>query len=114
MHLVDDINLVFAILRRDAHLIDDAPDVLYAIVRGGVKLKHVETALGLFSGETVDGVGKNPAHRWSLPTPRGPQNRVGLRNLTAFDAVAQRVGNGPLTHNGLPCGRSVLPRRHQE
>ncbi len=113
MHLVDNVHLVFTILWWDANLIDDAPNVLYAIVRGCIKLKHVEAPLGLFSGETIDGIGKNPG-TGGFAHSAGTTKQIGLRNLTAFDAVAQRIGNRPLTHNGFPCGRSVLPRRHQE
>ena len=42
VHLVDDKDLVFAYLRRDACLFHQRLDVFYAVVRGSVELKDVE------------------------------------------------------------------------
>ena len=42
VHLVDDVNLVAALVGRALHLVDNVTDIFNFTVRGGVHLKHVE------------------------------------------------------------------------
>ena len=107
VYLVNDIHLVLAILRRDSNLVDDAPDVLYPIVRGGVEFEDVEAPLSLLGGEPIDGVGENPrTGRFADAT--GTAEEVSLRDLSRLDAVPQGVGDGLLAHHRLPCGGTVF------
>ena len=45
MHLVDDIDAVFADLRRYAHLFDQRSDVVHRVIRGSIEFVDIERAL---------------------------------------------------------------------
>ena len=105
--LVNDVDLITSVLRRDAHLVDDAPDVFDTIVGRRVQFEDIETALGLFGGEPVDGVGKNP-RAGGFADPTGTTEEVGLGNLSRLDAVTQGVRDGLLAHHRVPGGRAIF------
>ena len=73
VHLVDDVHLVFALLRRNADLVHNAPDVFHLVVGRRVELKTLNDNASL-AVKAVDGLGKMRAEV-VLPTPRGPQKR---------------------------------------
>ena len=101
VHLVDDVHLVFALLRRDANLIHDAADVLHLVVGGRVKLKHVERHRLVLHVKPIDGTGKNPRRR-GLPHPARPAEQIGLCNLPRRNALLQRLRDARLPHHGIP------------
>ena len=80
VHLVDDVHLVFALLRWNANLVHDAADVLHLVVGGRVELKHVERHRLLLSVKAVDGFGED-SRRGGLPHATWPAEEVGLGDL---------------------------------
>ena len=80
VHLVDDVHLVFALLRWNANLVHDAADVLHLVVGGRVELKHVERHRLLLSIKAVDGFGED-SRRGGLPHATWPAEEVGLGDL---------------------------------
>ena len=52
MHLVNDEDFVLALLRLETHLLHERPDMLDAVVGGGVEFHDVERGV-VFGGEAV-------------------------------------------------------------
>ena len=107
VHLVDDVHLVFALLGRDANLIDDASNVLDLVVGGGVQLKHIERHGFVLHVETVDGPSEN-SRRCRLSDPTWTAEQIGLSNLPRRDALLQRLGDARLPHHRIPSLGAVL------
>ena len=80
VHLIDDVHFVFALLRRDPNLIDNAADVLHFVVGRRVKLKDVERHRLVLHVKFIDCAGENPRRR-GLSNPSGTTKQIGLCNL---------------------------------
>ena len=109
VHLVDDVHLVFALLRRDPDLVHNAADVLHLVVGGRVKLKHVERHRLLLTVKPIDGLGED-ARRGGLPHPTRTAEKVGLSDLARGDALLQGLGDAGLPHHRVPGLGTVFSR----
>jgi hypothetical protein len=69
VHLVNDVDLEFALLWRKPHLIYQVADVVHRVVARGIKLKDVECELLVLGSVAIgiDGLWLGFAHRWSCP-----------------------------------------------
>ncbi len=103
MHLVDDIDLVTALVGRALHLVDDAADVVDLAVRGSVHLKYVDggavvdlTADLTFAAgtsvlriETVDSLGKQLGAGGFACAARACE-KIGMADAVIFQLIAER------------------------
>jgi hypothetical protein len=79
--LVYNIDFELTELRRVAHLIDQAADILHRVVGGGIQFENIErVGLGLFL-KAVDEPGHNAGAGSFTYTPRGPQNSRACASL---------------------------------
>ena len=81
VHLIDDVHLVFPLLRGNANLIHDAADVLDFVVGRRIEFKDVERHRLFLTFEAVDGLGKNPGRR-GLSNATRTTEEVRLSDLT--------------------------------
>jgi len=122
VNLVDDVHLILSDLWWDAHLVDQAADVLDRVVRRGVQLVNVERSvvvegaarltfvagLHVLGGiQAVDGLGHD-AGAGGFAYASRPAKQESLRQGVVADGVLQRVGDGALTHNGVEGHRPVF------
>ena len=123
VHLVDDEHLVPSHLRRYAHLVDEAADVLHRVVAGGIQLVDVERA-ALVEGTArlalvaslalgrqvlaVDGLGKDACARGLSHATRTAE-QVCMRQLVLADGVLQRGGQSLLANHRVERRRTVFP-----
>lgn len=113
--LVDDIHLVVADLWRDAHLVNEAADVVNRIVGGGIEFVDVERSVVVESAarfafvagfevfgwmQAVDGLGHD-ACASGLAHATRTAKQEGLGQSVVADGVFQCVGNRALTHDGV-------------
>ncbi len=112
VHLINDINLVVALLRRYTHLVNNGTDVLDLVVRGRIQFKHIEGIIILLVGiESIDGPSKD-SRRSGLSHTAWPTKEVSLGNLVLVNGLLQRLRDAVLSHHRIPVLRSVLPCRH--
>ena len=124
MDLIDDIDAVFAHLRRDLDLVHQRLDVLHAVVRGRI---HLMDAVGasLLEGDAglavparlhlrprigaVDHLREDPRRR-RLSHPARPAEQVRVGKLPPLDRIGQRPRDRILADQRLEGVRPVLPR----
>ena len=132
MHLVDDIDLVARRDRRIAHGIVDLPDILDAVVRGGVDLHHIDYGgpsmiapppppprnarrarpdrwSGRPHGQGADNSGRRARMRAVvvLPTPRTPREHPGLGDCApGAKRVRERAHHGFLADEIVKIARA--------
>jgi hypothetical protein len=113
VHLIDDVYLVHAELRRIAHLIDEIANVLNRIVGSGVELVDVERIAPAFSRgvKIVDEPGQNPGTGGFSHTARAAEKH-GLGRLSAVHGVLKGRGDVLLPDHLLEPFRAVLARRY--
>jgi hypothetical protein len=122
VHLVDDINLVFAQLRREAHLVNQIADIVNRIVRGRIELVYIERLAGVervaalapvtgfsFRGHraAIDGFGKD-ARAGGFSYAARTAEQVCLGKLAAGNGILERGGDVALTHHRVEVLRPVL------
>ena len=124
VHLVDDVDLVFAYLGRDAYLLHQLADVVHGVVGCGVQLVDVVRALfiegdagfarvaclAVGSGmQAVDGLGED-AGTGRLAHAARAAEEVGMGQLAGGNGILERRGQSTLADNRLEGGGAVFPR----
>ena len=109
VHLVDDVHLVFALLRRNADLVHDAADVLHLVVGSRVEFKHIERHRLFLTVKAVDGLGENPRRR-GFPHATRAAEEVRLGDLTRGNALLQGLRDAGLPHHRIPSLGTVFSR----
>ena len=110
VHLIDDVDAVPSLRRRVLHLIPDVPDVVDAVVGGGIDLLDIHGALlqnraahrALSAGISVHGVlavhGARQNFRSArLSRPARPAEKVRVADPPGHDLIFQRHADGVLT-----------------
>ncbi len=112
MHLVDDVDLVLSLLRGDAHLVHNRPDVFDLVVGSGIQLEDVERVILLVVGiKPVDGAGENARRRGLAYAPRTAEE-VRLGNLLLVNGLLEGARDAVLPDDRVPVLRAVLPCGH--
>ena len=126
VNLIDNIDFIFARLRRNTHLFDQCPNIIHRIIRGGIQFVDIERTLfikrtarfafiaSLAFGikiRTVDGFGKNSGtSRFTHATRSAKQ--VGMSQLTSQDSILQGGSKRPLSHYRFESRRAILQCRN--
>ena len=119
MRFVDDIHPVFGGGRRKGRLLPQVPDVVHAVVAGGVDLHHVQNGavvdptadfafvagISLHRMQTVDRLGENLRTGGFSRAPRAGE-QIGMSQPAGGDLIAQRHRNLRLTDHVLKDGRT--------
>ena len=128
VNLVDDIHLVVADLRWDAHLVNKAADVVNRVVGSGIEFVDVERGVvvegaarfAFVAGfkvfgwmQAVDGLGHD-AGASGLAHASRTAKQEGLGQSVVADGVFQGRCDGLLTHHGVKSRWSILSCRYDE
>lgn len=126
--LVDDIHLVVADLRWDAHLVNEAADVVNRVVGCGIEFVDVERGVvvegaarfAFVAGfkvfgwmQAVDGLGHDAGASGLAHASRTAKQK-GLGQSVVADGVFQGRCDGLLTHHGVKSRWSILSCRYDE
>ena len=124
MYLIDDIDGVFAYLRRDAHLVNQRTDILHGVVRRRVQFVDIERPLlverlarfalvarvvAVERIETVDGLRENTG-AGGLPHSTRTAEEVRMRQMVLTNRVLQRLRERLLAYHRFEGLRPVLTR----
>ena len=122
VYLVDDIDLVFAILWRILHRFAQVADLVHAVVAGRVDFQNVQTvfshqALAAFAFPTGVALHRmqtvnSPCHDLGggrFACSAGAAEQIRVRDPPGHDLVAQGGNNGLLPHHGAEILRPPLP-----
>ena len=123
MHLVDDVDAVFADLGRDADHVGEVADIVHRVVGSRVELMDTvgaalgegQAGLALAAGlhvrsrvETVDGLCEDPGGS-GLAHSAGTAEEIGMGELSAHDGVLQGPRDILLADKRLKCVGPVFP-----
>ena len=103
MHLVYDVNLIISLRRRVGDLLHDLPDIIHAVVGGGVNLYDIHAGAGgdgaadaaLSAGTVLRGTfavhraGKNLCNRGFSGSSR-PREQISMADALRLELVFQR------------------------
>ena len=124
VHLIDHKHAIASRLRRHGHLVDYLPDIVDAVVGGGIKLHQIirislgygHARLALSAGlpfgrgmQTIDCTGKDTCARGLADSARAAE-QIGLRQPARRDRTAQRGCQLLLPHYAAEGRRPVLAR----
>ena len=125
VHFVDDVDLVLRAHRADVHIRPQRADLIDAAVRRPVDLDHIDIApLGNPATDLAGVAGVAPLGRGTVERLRqdaggrglanspGPGEEVGVGDASSGDGIAQRLGNGFLSHHFAKRLRSKPPGHH--
>ena len=114
VNLVDDVDLELARLRRDAHAVDNATDVIHAVVGGCIEFEDVELhVFELFAQGAVDGLGEYACAGGFTNSARSCE-QVSLSNLLIGNGALQRRSDVFLSYNCFPAVGAVFSCRNDE
>ena len=122
MHFVDDVDFVFAVLRRVFHRLAQIPHLIHAVVARGIDFNDVQAFFVLHPDAVRAFAAGIAVHRvFAVNGPRedfrggrlarspGAAEQIGVGNPVADDLVPQRVDNRPLPHDVGKILRAPLP-----
>ena len=112
MDLVDDIDPAGDLRGGIDRVVPEGPDLVHAVVGGGVDLQHVHTAAGVdgpaggaaaagaavLEVGAVEGLGQNLGAGGLAGAP-GPGEQIGVADAPGLQLGPQRLGHGVLPHH---------------
>jgi hypothetical protein len=96
VHLIDDVHLVGAILRRYPNSVAQLANIIHTAVRSGINLDNIKRTpkfLPIYIQiYTVNHSGNDPRHS-GFTHPARTTKQVGVRNPTLLYCITQSAGN---------------------